>query len=60
MYCPPTSKSNRLKTCEFLDQWPEFLDKYVAEQNDLLLLGDVSFHLDNVKDYNTKKFLTHF
>ena len=57
VYRPPPSKENGLKTSEFLnDDWPKFLAKYTVTDKNIIITGDLNFHLDNVTNHDTVKF----
>ncbi|CAG2255723.1 unnamed protein product [Mytilus edulis] len=56
IYRPPPSRTNKLKNTSFFEEWSEFLDRLVVIPNELLITGDLNFHLDNVNASDTRKF----
>ncbi|CAG2214071.1 unnamed protein product [Mytilus edulis] len=56
IYRPPPSRTNKLKNSTFFEEWSEFLDRLVVIPNELLITGDLNFHLDNVNASDTRKF----
>ena len=57
VYRPPPTRQNGLKTSTFLeDEWPAFLTKYAATENNIIIVGDVNFHLDNPSNQDSAKF----
>ena len=55
VYRPPPNKQNGLKTSTFLDdEWPTVLANFTTAENDILVVGDVNFHLDNLSNPNTQ------
>lgn len=57
VYRLPPNKQNGLKTSTFLgDEWPTFLANFTTAENDIIVVGDVNFHLDNLSSPNIAKF----
>ncbi|XP_071149246.1 uncharacterized protein [Mytilus edulis] len=56
IYRPPPSRTNKLKNISFFEEWSEFLDRLFVIPNELLITGDLNFHLDNVNASDTRKF----
>ena len=56
IYRPPPSRTNKLKNTTFFEEWSEFLDHLVVIRDELLITGDLNFHLDNVNLTDTRKF----
>ncbi len=50
VYRPPPSKNNKLKTSTFFEEWSVFLDTYATTFSDIMIMGDVNFHLDTICD----------
>ena len=50
MYRPPPSKRNGFKNNVFFDEWSLYLDSLSIITNDVIITGDLNFHLDNVND----------
>jgi hypothetical protein len=50
---PPPNKQNGFNID---DQWPTFLANFTTAENDIIVVGDINFHLDNLSNPNTEKF----
>ena len=57
IYRPPPSKKNQLRNSVFFDEWSQFLDSVVVDPKELIITGDLNFHLDDLQDPETVKFL---
>ncbi|GFR84543.1 ATP-dependent DNA helicase [Elysia marginata] len=57
IYRPPPSKKNKFTTAVFLDEFEDLIDSYVTEQQ-IILLGDTTFHYDSTTDNYVKKLKT--
>ncbi|XP_062616530.1 uncharacterized protein LOC134278229 [Saccostrea cucullata] len=57
IYRPPPSKKNQLRNSVFFYEWSHFLDSVVVDHRELIITGDLNFHLDNVQDPEGVKFL---
>lgn len=57
VYRPPPSRTNKLKNSTFFDEWTEFIDRLAVIQEELIVTGDLNFHLDNEEACDTRKFL---
>ena len=55
IYRPPPSRTNKLKNNTFFEEWSDFLDRLVVIPNELLITGDLNFHLDNINSSDTRK-----
>ena len=53
---PPPSKRNGLKNRVFFDEWSLYLDRLAVITNDIIITGDLNFHLDNVHDSDAVRF----
>jgi exonuclease III len=58
IYRPPPSPKNRLTSAMFFDEFTPFLQDQITSPGDMLLVGDLNFHLDVENDPDTKKFNT--
>ena len=58
IYRPPPSRSNGLRTSTFFQEWQDYLEQLILLKHEILLVGDINFHLDNKTSPDTKKFLT--
>ncbi|CAG2223690.1 unnamed protein product [Mytilus edulis] len=56
IYSPPPSRTNKLKNSTFFEEWSEFLDRLVVTSEELVITGDLNFHLDNKNNCDTRKF----
>jgi len=57
IYRPPPSNNNGLKSSTFLEEeWSQFLSKYATTDKNIILTGDLNFHLDDPSDKDTLKF----
>ena len=57
VYRPPPTKQNGVKTNVFLEQeWPQFLAKYATIDKNIIITGDLNFHLDILSDRDTIQF----
>ena len=57
VYRPPHSKSNGLSKSAFFEEWEDYLNNLVTLKHEILLTGDINFHLDSSSSPDTKKFL---
>ena len=55
-YRPPPSKRNGFKNSVFFDEWSLYLDRLAVITNDVIITGDLNFHLDNVNDADAVRF----
>ena len=58
IYRPPPSKKNKLTNTMFFDEFTPFLQDCMSTAGDLIVVGDVNFHLDKPHEAEPKKFLT--
>ena len=57
VYRPPPTCKNGLKTSTFLEsEWPSFLAKLVTSESNIIVVGDLNIHLDNLLNLDTVKF----
>ena len=56
VYRPPPSKRNGFKNSVFFDEWSLYLDRLAVITNDVIITGDLNFHLDNVNDADAVRF----
>ena len=57
VYRPPPSKTNNFRNSVFFDEWSDFLDRIVIIPDELIITGDLNFHLDDTNDSDATKFL---
>ena len=58
VYRPPPTKKNKLKLSSFWPEWSDYLSALVLRKADLVVVGDLNFHLDIPKNPNTTKFVS--
>ena len=59
MYRPPFSANNGLRISVFLEkEWPAFLDNYAITPRDIVIVGDMNFHLNIVDDHDSQRFIS--
>ena len=56
VYRPPPSKRNGFINSVFFDQWSACLDAVMLDPHDIVITGDLSFHLDIVSDPDARHF----
>ena len=57
IYRPPPSKQNGFRNSVFFDEWSVFLDQLTVTPHDVIITGDMNFHLDNPGDPDTRLFM---
>ena len=57
IYLPPPSKTNNFRNSVFFDEWSDFLDQVVVIPDELIITGDLNFHLDDTNDGDARKFI---
>ena len=58
IYRPPPSKRNKFKNSVFHEEWALFLSEIIVIYNEILIVGDMNFYLDNKHDLDTKHFIS--
>ena len=56
LYRPPPNPKNKLTTSQFFEEFSTFLQDKVTVSGDLLVVGDLNFHLDKKAESTTQKF----
>ena len=56
-YRPPPSTSNRLTTTDFLTEWCQFLCEHSVDKQELVIVGDMNIHMDDVTNLNTRQYV---
>ena len=56
LYRPPPNQKNKFTTSQFFEEFSSFLQDKVTGSGDLLMVGDLNFHLDKKTDNTTHKF----
>lgn len=57
IYRPPLSRVNKFKTSIFFEEWSDFLDYVVVIPEEVVITGDLNFHIDDSRDTDAQKFL---
>ena len=57
VYRPPPSKKNNFQVSAFLDELSLLLQSSTAMSGEVIITGDLNFHLDDPSDQNARKFL---
>ena len=57
VYRPQPSKEKGLSVPQFMEEFDAFLEQAKTIAHDLILVGDLNFHLDNVNDVQAFGFL---
>lgn len=57
LYRPPPSTTNNFRNSVFFDEWSDFLDQIAVTPDELIITGDLNFHLDDTKDGDARKFI---
>lgn len=57
VYRPPPSKENKLKNSVFFEEWSDYLNRLTVIQEEIVITGDMNFHLDENEDSDTRKFV---
>jgi len=58
MYRPPPSNKNKFTTNMFMSEFNTFMLDRLDSAGELLLVGDLNFHLDKLSDPEFKKFIS--
>ena len=56
IYRPPPSKRNGLVNTVFFDQWSAYLDIVMLDSHNIIITGDLNFHLDNPAELDVRRF----
>ncbi len=56
VYRPPPSADNGLTTNDFLNEWADFLSQQVIINAELLIVGDINIHVENITLCHTRIF----
>ena len=56
VYRPPPSNKNHLRTNTFMAEWSQFLIEEVTQSKDILITGDLNFHLDDTANKDANEF----
>lgn len=57
VYRPPSSKQNGVNIPEFFKKWSTFLAGYATHDKEILIVADLSFHVDVKSDGDTQRFM---
>ena len=56
IYRPPLSKANQLNNALFFEEFCILIEQLVVSPGNLLIVGDFSYHVDNMSNLDTVKF----
>ena len=56
IYRPPPSNQNGLVNTVFFDQWSVYLDIVMLDSHNIIITGDLNFHLDNPAELDVRRF----
>lgn len=57
IYRPPPSKANCFRNTIFFEEWTHYLDSLATIPEELVITGDLHFHVDNPNDSEGNKFI---
>ena len=57
VYRPAPTAANKLKVSKFWEEWSEMISGYAASHREVVIVGDLNFHLDNKADRKAKRFI---
>ena len=57
-YRPPALKNNNMKISVFFEEWSKYINQHVIAREELLITGDLNFHLDKPTDPSSQKFMS--
>ena len=55
VYRPGPTSVNKLKVSKFWEEWSEMMSGYAASHKEVIIVGDLNFHLDNKEDRKAKR-----
>ena len=58
IYRPPPSKLNGFSNSSFFKDWEDYLNHLMHLKQDILLTGDINFHLENSNSPDTEHFIS--
>ena len=58
VYRPPPSKANGFPKSSFFKEWEEYLNNLVLLKHEILLTGDINFHLECTSSSDNKQFFS--
>ena len=57
VYRPPPNTKNGYTTSEFLSEFSQLMDSMAMDTSNLLVAGDFNFHMNNISNNDTRRFL---
>ena len=57
VYRPPPSQRNGLSTPAFMTEWCQFMSELTTNNPELVIVGDINIHLDNISLCHTQNFM---
>ena len=58
IYRPPPTNANGFSNTAFFNEWEDYLNNLMLLKHEILLTGDINFHLDCKTSSSTKQFLS--
>ena len=56
VYRPPVLPQNGLNISEFIEEWTQFISQHALNKEELIIVGDINIHLDNIALRTTCRF----
>ncbi len=57
IYRPPPSPTNGLSVAGFMEEWYSFISSHSLSKSEIIIVGDINFHVENIDLCNTRKFM---
>ena len=58
VYRPSVSQNINMKISVFFEEWSKYINQHVIAREELLIAGDLNFHLDKPTDPSSQKFMS--
>ena len=56
VYRPGPTSANKLRVSKFWEEWSDMLSGYAASHREVIIVGDLNFHLENKEDRKAMRF----
>ena len=57
IYHPPYSDTNKATSSQFINEFTEFLAKFLKEYNNIIIMGDINIQWNNTEDPDTRVYI---
>ena len=57
IYYPPYSDTNKASNSQFIDEFTEFLAKFLTEYSNIIIMGDINMQWNNIEDTDTRVYI---